>query len=100
MKIRITQTVVQNAKPQEKVYSLVDESLPGLLLRVYPSGNKAFYVDFTRDGWRSSHKLGEDRFVDCDHPSDPGHKNVHPSRGCGLRIAKEGAGTVVQRSVF
>lgn len=59
MKIRITQTVVQNAKSQEKVYSLVDESLPGLLLRVYPSGSKVFYVDFTRDGRRSSHKLGK-----------------------------------------
>lgn len=32
--------------------------------------------------------LGDNRFVDCGHPAESGHKDVHPSRGCGLRIGK------------
>lgn len=36
--------------------------------------------------------LGETRFVDCRHPSYAGHKDVEPSRGCGLIVAKDAQG--------
>ena len=46
--------------------------------------------------------LGDNRYVDCAHPADSGHKTIHPSRGCGLRIAKsdEGGCHALQKSLF
>jgi integrase len=49
--------MIQKAEPREDRYTLYDET-PGLMLRVEPSGNKIYYIDFTKDGKRSSKKLG------------------------------------------
>jgi tartrate dehydratase beta subunit/fumarate hydratase class I family protein len=49
--------MIQKAEPRGKRYTLFDE-MPGLMLRVEPSGNKIFYVDFVKDAKRSSRKLG------------------------------------------
>jgi integrase len=56
---RLTQTVVQKAEPQNKRYTLHDDMLQGLMLRVEPSGNKLYYIDYRRkDGRRIARKLG------------------------------------------
>ena len=59
IKARLNQNNVTAAAPKEKTYSILDEVLPGLLLRVYPTGNKVYYIDYTKDGRRSSYKLGK-----------------------------------------
>jgi integrase len=56
-RVRLTQTLIQKAEPREARYTLYDET-PGLMLRVEPSGNKIYYIDYSRDGKRSSKKLG------------------------------------------
>jgi hypothetical protein len=56
-RVRLTQTIIQKAEPKESRYTIYDE-MPGLMLRVEPSGKKIFYIDFTKNEKRSSKKLG------------------------------------------
>lgn len=45
---KITRDLVNNLKPEATVYEVRDDKLPGLLLRVYPSGRKVFICQFAR----------------------------------------------------
>ncbi|MDR0616992.1 MAG: tyrosine-type recombinase/integrase, partial [Synergistaceae bacterium] len=56
-RVRLTQTMIQKAVPKSARYTFYDET-PGLMLRVEPSGNKIYYIDFKKNGKRSSKKLG------------------------------------------
>jgi integrase len=59
LRTRLTQTVVQKAEPQNKRYTLHDDILQGLMLRVEPSGSKLYYIDYRKkDGRRMAYKLG------------------------------------------
>jgi integrase len=49
--------MIQKAEPKPARYTFYDET-PGLMLRVEPSGSKIYYIDYTKDGKRSSKKLG------------------------------------------
>lgn len=58
-KCRLTQTIVQKAEPRKSRYFIRDDVVLGLVLRVEPSGNKRFYLDYRRSsGERTSYKLG------------------------------------------
>jgi site-specific recombinase XerD len=59
MHAKLTNTVVQNAKPEEKLYWIHDTLLSRFMLGVNPGGKKAYYVDYKRpDGRRATHKIG------------------------------------------
>ena len=45
---RITDKTVKNAKPREKTYDIRDAVLRGFMLKVQPSGSKAFYAEWGR----------------------------------------------------
>lgn len=45
---RLTARLVESAKPEAKPYELRDSQVPGLLLRVQPTGYRAFYFE---SGW-------------------------------------------------
>jgi integrase len=45
---RITDKTVKNAKPREKTYDIRDAVLRGFILKVQPSGSKAFYAEWGR----------------------------------------------------
>lgn len=47
-KVSLSAQLIKNAKPREKPYELRDTRLPGLILRVQPSGRKTFYCEYTR----------------------------------------------------
>lgn len=47
MKIQLTKKLIENAKPQPRPYELRDVQVKGLL-RVQPSGHKAFICEWTR----------------------------------------------------
>jgi integrase len=49
--------MIQKTQPKEIRYTLYDE-MPGLMLRVEPTGKKIYYIDYTKDGKRSSKKIG------------------------------------------
>ena len=56
---KITQSVVQNISPQQKVFRIYDTLLKGLVLVVRPSGKKTWYVDYKRSsGKRTDHLIG------------------------------------------
>ena len=61
-RVKLTQTIIQKAQPKEARYTLYDE-MPGLLLRIEPSGKKIYYIDFTKDGKRSSKKIGHAEII-------------------------------------
>lgn len=48
MGCKITQKVVRTAKPRDARYEIRDTELTGFMLRVMPSGRKAFYVQWKR----------------------------------------------------
>lgn len=48
MRITLTKRIVANAAPQDRPYELRDLTMKGLLLRVQPSGYKAWIVEWAR----------------------------------------------------
>jgi integrase len=59
MQEKLTQTIVQKIAPTDKRQKIKDLVIPGLMLRVEPSGKKTWYVDYKRpNGQRTYHKIG------------------------------------------
>ena len=59
MQAKITQAMVQNIKPQEKLFKVNDTIMKGFALIVRPSGKKTWIVDFRKpDGSRTDFKIG------------------------------------------
>jgi integrase len=57
---KLTKAAVDAAKPKAKPYFIWDSALPGFGLRVFPSGRKAFYLDFRVEGGaRRRAKIGD-----------------------------------------
>ena len=52
----LTNTVISNAKPQEKAYKLSDKD--GMYLLVHPNGSKYFRLDYRFAGKRKTLALG------------------------------------------
>ena len=48
MKTSLTQTIIEKAKPQKSAYEIRDARLPGLLIRIQPSGVKTYYCEYRR----------------------------------------------------
>jgi len=48
MKTKLTPAVINRSKPKAQAYDTWDAAVPGLLLRVYPSGVKSFIVQWER----------------------------------------------------
>ena len=46
--IRITDKTVKNAKPKDIAYDIRDATLRGFILKVQPTGSKAFYAEWGR----------------------------------------------------
>ncbi len=57
-RVRITQTLINKSEPRKKRYVHYDDTVPGLILRVEPSGAKIYYAMYTKDGKRSAYKIG------------------------------------------
>ena len=49
-KLRFTDIAVKNAKPEPAVYTMWDTKQHGLALRVQPTGGRAFYAVYSRQG--------------------------------------------------
>jgi len=59
MQTKITPSVVQNIKPQEKTFRVCDTLLKGLVIIVQPTGKKVWYVNYRRpNGKRTDHMIG------------------------------------------
>lgn len=64
---RLTKRIVEGATPKVKEYYLWDEDIPGLGLRVLPSGRKQYIVQY-RAGRRSRRiSLGPHTVLTADH---------------------------------
>ncbi len=50
MKVTITQTIIEKAKPKTKPYEIRDKKLVGFLVRVQPTGKMTFYCEYRRGG--------------------------------------------------
>jgi hypothetical protein len=60
-KLRFTDITVRNAKPESAVFTLWDTKQHGLGLRVQPSGGRAFYAVYSRQGRPRWLHLGDAR---------------------------------------
>ena len=58
MRAQLTKRLVATAQPQDRPYELRDTQIRGLLLRVQPSGHKAFIIEWTRGKRRTLGALG------------------------------------------
>ena len=59
MQQKLTQDIVKKITPTDKRQKIKDLVLPGLMLRVEPSGKKTWYIDYKRpNGQRTYHKIG------------------------------------------
>ena len=59
MQAKITQSLVQNIEPQDKVFKVNDVIMKGFALIVRPSGKKTWVVDYRKpDGSRTDYKIG------------------------------------------
>jgi len=57
---KITQTVVQNAKPAEKLYWIRDTLVNGFVMSVSYGGKKTYCVDYRKpNGKRATYKIGD-----------------------------------------
>jgi integrase len=64
MQKRITETTAKTAQPQSKPYEIFDTKVPGFLLRIQPTGSKAYYVQYRRPGGRRArYRLGSTEVV-------------------------------------
>jgi integrase len=60
MQTKLTQTVVQNAKPAEKLYWIRDTLVNGFVMSVSYGGKKTYCVDFRHpNGKRATYKIGD-----------------------------------------
>jgi len=50
MKVAITQTIIEKAKPKHKPYEIRDKRLVGFLVRVQPTGKMTYYCEYRRGG--------------------------------------------------
>jgi integrase len=55
---KLTKRTVEALRPRSQPFEVRDDSLQGLLLRVQPSGQKTFYLDYRLNGRRNRYKLG------------------------------------------
>jgi integrase len=55
---KLTKRTVEALQPQGRPFEVRDDSLQGLLMRVQPSGQKTFYLDYRLNGRRNRYKLG------------------------------------------
>lgn len=58
MQIKITPSVIQSLKPQEKVYRVCDTLIQGLVIIVRPTGKKTWYVNYRLNDRRTDHMIG------------------------------------------
>ena len=58
MRALLTKRLIATAQPQDRPYELRDTQIRGLLLRVQPSGHKAFIIEWTRGKRRTIGALG------------------------------------------
>jgi integrase len=54
----LTDAFVRTARPKAKPYRVWDTRVPGLVLRIWPSGKKCFYVDYRCRGRRGFYSIG------------------------------------------
>ncbi len=60
MKTKLTEKLLKSISPAEKPFELIDDTLPGFLVRVQPSGCMTFYLSYrTSEGTRKRIKLGK-----------------------------------------
>src|SRR5262252_5472690 len=50
MRDRLTQTMIERAKPKARPYLIHDTGVPGLCVRIQPSGVKSFLLRWGRSG--------------------------------------------------
>ena len=55
---KLTKRVIEGLKGRERPYEVRDSVLTGLLLRVQPSGVKAWYFDYRHKGTRNRRLIG------------------------------------------
>lgn len=58
VKAHLTKRIVATAQPKERPYELRDTTVRGLLLRVQPSGHKAWIIEWSRGKRRTLGPLG------------------------------------------
>ena len=59
MKTKILDKVVKGLTAEERPYEVRDDTLPGFLLRVQPSGSMTYYIEYrNRTGKKNRYKLG------------------------------------------
>jgi len=59
MKTKILDKVVKGLTAEEKPYEVRDDTLPGFLLRVQPSGSMTYYIEYrNKTGKKNRYKLG------------------------------------------
>lgn len=68
MKTQLIKRIVATAQPQERPYELRDTTVRGLLLRVQPSGHKAWIIEWSRGKRRTLAPLGH---LTRDHAPSP-----------------------------
>jgi integrase len=70
---RITEKTVKNAKPREKTYDIRDAVLRGFILKIHPSGNKAFYAEWAR-GKRS--RIGDAALITLERAREVAEQRI------------------------
>ncbi len=63
IKVKLTKRAIDGLTPAEKAYKAHDADLPGLSLRIYPTGRKAFYYRYRVGGGRTA-QIREPRIGD------------------------------------
>ena len=73
---KITQRVVDSAKPDTKVYWVRDREIPGFCLKVTPTGTRTFNLDFQHrpTGRNRRWKLGDARWMKAEEARRLAHE--------------------------
>jgi len=63
-KQHFTQKSIETLLPKDKPYLVRDDEVKGLVVKVYPSGTKTFFLDILIDGKHDMFKIGEGSWPD------------------------------------
>lgn len=101
MKAKLTNTTVKALKPQERTYDVRDTEIKGFLLRIYPSGERTYYLQYrNREGTQKHYKIGPGSLKPAKARYNAGELAGDVAKGIDIQKVRQYERTEAERQKF